>query len=308
MKSNDLDIRFRDMLLALLILLMFAGMYLFSILSVGIKKIRKNWPEYRCNPMAMPFAAQFGFDPMKNFTFCIAKIQANGMGFFLQPIHFLISQMGNMGKDLTEAINMGRHVIGYIRQQVGNIVGDIFGVFQNILIQIQTVMIKIKDLAMKLIGVMTTIIYIMETSMKLGESIVAGPIGEILRTLCFKGDTPISLKSGKKVSIKDINLGDILINGSSVIGTLKLKGDKNNPYYKIWSHDLEDYIYVTGEHRILNDEDDLKQLDDTFENYIKVCSYDNAVKTDDYDTELYCLITSDHRIQIGEYTFWDWED
>ena len=52
-----------------------------------------------------------------------------------------------------------------------------------------------------------------------------------------------------------INLGDTLTNGSSVIGTLKLKGDKSNPYYKIWSRDLEDYIYVTGEHRILNNEE-----------------------------------------------------
>ena len=45
-----------------------------------------------------------------------------------------------------------------------------------------------------------------------------------------------------------------------------------------------------------------------FENYIKVSSYGNAEKTNKHDAELYCLITSDHRIPIGEYTFWDWED
>ena len=26
------------------------------------------------------------------------------------------------------------------------------------------------------------------------------------------------------------------------------------------------------------------------------------------ENELSCLITSDHNIPIGEYTFWDWED
>ena len=52
-----------------------------------------------------------------------------------------------------------------------------------------------------------------------------------------------------------------------------MKGDKSNPYYKIWSRNLEDYIYVTGEHRILNnEEDDVRKLDDIFENYIKVSS------------------------------------
>ena len=301
--------KFSDMLFNLLILLAFVGMYVFSIVSVGLKNIKKNWPEYRCNPMAMPLAGQFGFDPIENFTYCITQMQSNAMGFFLQPIHFLMELMGGLGKDLMEAINMVRHVIAYIRGMVGNITGDIFGVFMNILIQIQTIMIKLKDLAMKIVGVMTASMYIIGTSMKLGQSIWAGPIGGIVRTLCFKDTTPIKLESGKMVSINSINLGDKLSTGSVVVGTLRLKGDKSNPYYKIWSRELEDYIYVTGEHRILNNaNDDIEKLDDEFENYIKVCDYEKAEKTNEYDNELYCLITSDHRIPIGEYTFWDWED
>ena len=33
-----------------------------------------------------------------------------------------------------------------------------------------------------------------------------------------------------------------------------------------------------------------------------------ALKTDICDEELSCLITSNHGIPIGEFTFWDWED
>jgi len=303
------NMKFSDMLFTLLILLAFVGMYVFSVVSVGLKNIKKNWPEYRCNPMAMPLAGQFGFDPMENFTHCITQMQSNAMGFFLQPIHYLMSLIGNLGKDLMEAVNMVRHVIAYIRGMVGNITGDIFAVFMNIIIQIQTIIIKLKDLAMKIVGVMTAGMYIIGTSMKLGKSIWAGPIGGIIRTLCFKDTTPIKLKSGKSVSIKNIHLGDTLYNGATVIGTLKLKGDKSNPYYKIWSRELEDYIYVTGEHHILNNPDeDMEKLDDEFENYIKVCDYTNAEKTEEFDEELRCLITSNHRITIGEYIFWDWED
>ena len=301
--------KFSDMLFALLILFGFIGMYMFSIVSIGLKNIKQKWPEYRCNPMAMPLAGQFGFDPVENFTYCITNMQSNAMGFFLQPLHFLVEMLGNLGKDLMESINMIRHVIAYIRGMVGNITGDIFGVFMNILIQIQTIMIKIKDLAMKLVGIMTASMYIIGTSMKLGQSIWKGPIGGIIRTLCFKDTTPIRLKSGELVLIKNIHLGDILENGATVVGTLRLKGNKNNPYFKIWSEKLNDYIYVTGEHHILaSDKDNLDSLDDTFENYIKVCNYKNAEKTADYDNELYCLITTNHRIPIGEYTFWDWED
>ena len=36
---------------------------------------------------------------------------------------------------------------------------------------------------------------------------------------------------------------------------------------------------------------------------IKTCYF-----TDLYDDVLYCIITDDHLIPVGEYTFWDWED
>ena len=236
-------------------------------------------------------------------------MQSNSMGFFLQPLHYLVSMMGNIGGDLSESMNMVRHVVSYIRSSVGNIVGDIFSVFMNIIIQIQTMVIKIKDLAMKIVGVVTACIYIMGTSMKLGQSIWKGPIGGILQTICFKEDTPIKTKKGNIVKIKDIKLGDTLENGAKVLGTLQLKGDKENPYYKIWSKKLNSFIYVTGDHKILNkNKNSDVDLKDEFENYISVSDYVSSIKTTTYDETLYCLITSNHRIPVGEYTFWDWED
>ena len=53
--------------------------------------------------------------------------------------------------------------------------------------------------------------------------------------------------------MKDLKLGTILENGAEVYGILTLKGDKQNPYYKIWSDKLNTFIYVTGEHKILDD-------------------------------------------------------
>jgi hypothetical protein len=301
--------KFSDMCLALLIILLFVAMYVFSIVSVGLKKIKQKWPEYRCNPMVMPFASQFGFDPMLNFTQCIGNMQSDAMNFFLEPVHYLLSIMGGLGKELMDALNMIRRVIAFIRGMVGNIVGDIFGVFLNILIQVQTMMIKLKDMAMKIIGICVTILYVMGSSMKLGQSIWKGPIGGILRTLCFKDTTKIKLQQFDKLqNISDIHLGDILEDGAIVIGKLQLKGDKSNPYYRIWSDKLNDYIYVTGEHRILKKDNEGKELDDIFENYIKVSTCSYAEKTNEYDDVLHCLITSNHRIQVGEFSFWDWED
>ena len=105
--------------------------------------------------------------------------------------------------------------------------------------------------------------------------------------------------------MKDINLGDVLENGSTVLGTLKIKGDPSNCFYKIFSKKLNDYIYVTGSHKILPDSKlDKSKLD----NFIDVEKYSKAEKTNNYGEVLSCLITDDHLISIGEYTFWDWED
>ena len=66
---------------------------------------------------------------------------------------------------------------------------------------------------------------------------------------------------------------------------------------------LNNYIFVTGEHKILVD-DNKKDI----EGFKPVSEVSYALKTDICDEQLSCLITSNHRIPIGEYTFWDWED
>ena len=294
--------RFKDIFLAILILILFLALYIFSILSVGFKKIRKDWPEYRCNPMVMPFASYFGHSAAETFTSCIATTMSGMMGFFLSPIHFIMSMLGGLGGTITSAMNEIRELQNFIRNGIMGIDGDIMGIFMNILIQFQRLIIDIKDLLAKTMGVTVVIMDLISGAMLTGQSIWAGPPGDILRALCFSQQTPIKLQNGKYKLIKNIHLGDILCNGSKVLGTLQLQGDRENPYYKLWSKELNDFIYVTGEHKILVAERD------NFSNYIQISEYKEAIKTTLYDRELSCLITSNHRIPVGEHIFWDWED
>ena len=45
------------------------------------------------------------------------------------------------------------------------------------------------------------------------------------------------------MKMKDLKLGTILENGAEVYGILTLKGDKENPYYKIWSDKLNSLYF-----------------------------------------------------------------
>jgi hypothetical protein len=115
---------------------------------------------------------------------------------------------------------------------------------------------------------------------------------------CFDPDTPIKLKNGTIQFMKDLNLGDILENGSIVESVMKIDNKRNSvPLYLIKGQERD--IYVTGSHLVFNNKtNQFCQV----ENYYKASL---SCKRVDWFS---CLITSDHKIQIGNEVFWDWED
>jgi hypothetical protein len=112
-----------------------------------------------------------------------------------------------------------------------------------------------------------------------------------IRIRCFSPETPIKLQNGETVLMKNLKLGDILINGSVVDAVMTIRNE-NDPYYK-----LPGNIIVTGSHYIRYGG-----------KYIHVKNVPEAKPTGKVDPVVYCLVTSDHKIPVGEYTFWDWED
>lgn len=295
--------KFKDIAYVVLIIIAFGILHFTGFIMLRLNDLEENWPKHRCNPMTMPFASYLGHDPIANFTFCVGNIQKDLMGFFLEPLQYVLSMVGNLGEWILARLNLLREFFNMFRKFLSTMVGDIYGMFVNVLIQVQSLVIKLKDTVMKLVGILMTFMYLIQGAMMTGQSINKGPIGETLRSICFHKDTPVSLKNGTTIKMTDLKLGTILENGAEVYGILTLKGDKQNPYYKIWSEKLNSHIYVTGDHKILDDVED-KDI----ECFKPVSEVSYATKTDIYDEELSCLITSNHRIPIGEYTFWDWED
>jgi hypothetical protein len=116
------------------------------------------------------------------------------------------------------------------------------------------------------------------------------------RRRCFSPETLVKLQNGNEVAMKDLKLGDVLINGSIVNGVMNILNE-TNPYYKIHSSELDRDIFVTGSHYIKDGKV-----------YKAVKNFSGAEVTTKIDREVSCLITSDHKIPVGEFVFWDWED
>lgn len=288
-----------DLGTALLIIVIFIALYISSFLAIGLKKIKENWDQYRCSPMAMPFAGYLGFDALENFAFCIGKIQSGLMNTFLKPIFSNLNILGDVAGSIVGSIRSLTVLMSNMNVGFGMASFDILSMFKGIMVKMQYFIVNIKDVFAKFGGTMSVMSNIIEGSSLTARSMWRGPVGETLRTLCFSPNTLVTMNDGSRKKIKDIVIGETLENGVDVIATLKIKGGTEHCFYKIWSEALNDYIYVTGSHKIIDPESN--ELIP-----VEVCKL--AEKTNKYSDTLSCLITSNHIIPVGEFKFWDWED
>jgi hypothetical protein len=196
-----------------------------------------------------------------------------------------------------------RAMFDKIRTFFTSIIESIFGVFLNLIIEFQRIIIGIKDLIGKTIGIMVSLMYTMDGSIKTMHSVWNGPPGQMVRALgkCFYPNTTILLKNGEKKYMKDLDLGDVLSDGSIVETVMKIDNKREPvPFYVIKGGGVNgDDIYVTGSHLV---------FDKSINKFIKVENYSKAVKSDFKTDWFSCLITSNHKIPIGNEVFWDWED
>jgi hypothetical protein len=262
----------------------------------SVLEIKQNWPIYRCNPPYWIFSDNISED----FTYCVQNTQMNMMGYLLQPLNYMISALTEIAGGFSDSINNVRVVLSSVRNFVSEIIGNVFGVFLNLIIEFQKMIISIKDMVGKMLGIVMTIMYVLDGSIKTMESAWAGPPGQLVKKIgsCFHPKTEIQLANGKKYEMENIPLGSELPDGGKVFAVLKIDNPKKEPLYKI-KGDQQD-IFVTGEHFI---------LDTTNKKWTQVKYYEKTEIQPELVLDYFsCLITTNRRIQIDELVFWDWED
>lgn len=160
--------------------------------------------------------------------------------------------------------------------------------------EIKKIAISIKDLIIRLISTVASIFFMLDISSDKTSS------SNFTIGSCFHPRTLIKVKDGKTYQMQDLPLGAELEDGAKVFAVLKIDNHKKEPLYRIKNSDTNQYIYVTGEHYI-HDDDSSK--------WVKVKNFDEAeTQHDVYSDWFSCLITTNHCIKIGPYLFWDWED
>jgi hypothetical protein len=294
------------MLECVLVCIIFIWPVIVFMTSDNISELKSKWGAERCNPYNIPYYPLVSENMTQDATYCVQNVMANSMGPFLQPLTFMFSTLADLGGSLTSQLQDVRNMFNYIRTEITSIIQSVLSIFLNMIIQFQKILIAIKDIMAKIVGIFVSLLYVLDGTVLLVESGWNGVPGQMVRALgsiklgsCFAPETKIMLQSGDVKKISDISLGDVLINGSVVEGTMQLLNSYDECYYELPNGVNNEPIYVTGTHYVYDKNDRCFKI---------VEKLKDAKLTNKKDEVYYCLITSNNMIPIGDYLFWDWED
>ena len=172
-----------DIAFTIFIIVIFLGLYIANNLAIGIKKVKDDWPLYRCSPAVMPFASFFGHNVSENFMQCIQTIQSSYIAYLMMPLNHVISLVGRVAAKIVKDTERIRNFIGSLRDKILFVIKNIFSIFSNILIAFQKIIISMKDLVNKLAGIFATLMFVMSSALMVMQSLWGGVFGQMVRSL-----------------------------------------------------------------------------------------------------------------------------
>jgi hypothetical protein len=158
-----------------------ATLYLFGMSQIGF--LKKNWVQYRCNPIYMPMAGMVGQDVVANFTQCTMKGFQDYTGFVMDPVMAEVSVITDSVTEIADGMDEMRSMMGSVRGGFLGILGTVFGKIQNVMSQTQYIVIRMRTLMARIVGVLMSFVYVFYGGMETGSSVMNGPIGKTVQML-----------------------------------------------------------------------------------------------------------------------------
>jgi len=155
--------------------------YLFA--SSQVDHLKKNWPQYRCNPIYMPVAGLVGDSVVSNFTKCTMKGFHDYAGYMMDPIMGEFAIVNETIGEVGGALKDMRSMMSSTRSGFLGIVGSVFGKIQNTMSSIQYIIIRMRTLMSRIVGVMMSFMMVFYTGMETGSSVMNGPIYKVVSAL-----------------------------------------------------------------------------------------------------------------------------
>ena len=297
------------------------GAILYNYATVNIEEVKRDWVNYRCNPVYMPFAS----DIYENFQYCTNTYAEAILGRALDPVHMMFSMFTGVIQTVLSQLDTFRGMIAGLQGFVMTFVAETFSKIGNVFGTFLQLMGRVRDITSRILGSTTYLLVISIAAINLIESmfntlrsmvtsivfIIFGlaflilflappllvamiPIGIAIGVSysCFDPQTPIDLADGRTVPLYRIKVGDILSNNARVTATMRFATTDRTELYTYKS------ILVAGNHLV-------RELG----KWVYVRDSKLAVKYEGVrPREIICLNTTNHEICIDGVTFCDYEE
>jgi hypothetical protein len=198
----------------------------------NIKEISQNFGKYRCNPLIMPFAANFGVDAKENFNFCLTNVFNSKAAEVFTPIYRLLAQFTETVTVIVNATLGIRQLFSNFFLSVNGFVGNVRNRIQQVLFQIRMSYVKMFNLMGKVYGTMYAVIWMGTSALTAGNNLANNDLVKFLFEFCFSPQTLVKMADGSYKQIQFINIGDILgqvkpdTTNPTVTSIFKFNGEK----------------------------------------------------------------------------------
>lgn len=169
---------------SIFIIAVFFGLGFYIATSVGIKTIQENWPQYRCNPLYMPFASTLAPVPTtssENFAFCLGDFMKSAAPALTQPLSYVQSMTLALTGSMVQNQETAQEKKAEHSAQVSNLFEGVFDVIGGIAAEFNILFIKLTDAQSKMMGVVVSLMYIITATQYAFVSMWNGIPGILIR-------------------------------------------------------------------------------------------------------------------------------
>lgn len=302
----------------------------FQYFTYNHQHIVSHWKTLKCSPLYSPLSGfvkgKSGFDAVEDGANNIFKCLWVRVKLFFQelmePFHYLLQVLYGVIMGVLQRSNSQRKQLSVVKDYIKRIIEMVMGRLNNISGSFIFVFLKVRDAIKRGLASFQVMAYMLTTSSKLVESMMNGVVGDMAEfsqiigwllswflvgpfamllfpalwqctPLCFSPETLIATKDRGLKKISELEPSEFLADGSQVLAIQRCKKPIQMPLYQLGN------TIVSSSHLV---------YDKNNHRWIPVDHHPDAKSIETEITELYCITTSHHQIQINEYLYSDWEE
>lgn len=287
------------------------GLYLIQkyLLKYYVEEIKLNITENSQNPDSIVKSAVAGISPIEAFNNLIINRVKLIFSGITNQFYSMFNSISNMLVNQLESIDGVRNFMKPMRDFITEATLYFYKMIEKFSMTIMYTFYRLRQTLNRSLSGFNLIFHSLENSKNMILSILnSSELSYLAKTadtiynvgskfnriLCFTEETPIELRDSI-IPISQVKCGMTLKNGSYITTIIEFIND--SIVYKGYSKSLNKDIYVSPKHMIYEND-----------KWITVKNSKSFIKTSIIPTKLYCISTSDHYINIGEFIFRDYEE